>query len=400
MRSKRLQDHVARTPRVESADHERQEISMKTAQRVAHLVKHLPPIYLLLLVLFSPFILSLLIHLLVIAGTRYITWEFAAAAPVKEHVPATILLQGLSDTRLTFMGRDMQESFKVRESMVYPLPEIEYRPVTPDVRYFLDPGVNEPLDLISIDAQALDSAWANPSTGRQPLYTGEESLAASFSKHIQSLREGGLDVVFVFDSTGSMAEFIERVKLKIAAMAATFKELVPAARIGLVTYRDRGDAYVTRHHLLTHGVVSLQSFLKDIDSGGGGDLEEAIGEALRLTIQEFNWNPSSKKIILLIGDAPPHGDDLDQLRDLVGEFRSRMGGTVNALDTRRAYFKPAPGYEARAVLQVLEQFEYLAHIGGGESARMLDMERVVRQMVMMVFGTRWEHVMDEFLKHL
>ena len=52
------------------------------------------------------------------------------------------------------------------------------------------------------------------------------------------MREGGLDIVFVFDSTSSMAEVMRQVKYKIENLIVVFKQLVPTCRVGLVTYRD------------------------------------------------------------------------------------------------------------------------------------------------------------------
>ena len=49
---------------------------------------------------------------------------------------------------------------------------------------------------------------------------------------------------------------------------------------------------------------------------------------------------------------------------------------------------------------VLPEFKELAEIGGGESARMVDEEKVIKQMVVLVFGTKWESYLDEFLKNL
>ena len=48
----------------------------------------------------------------------------------------------------------------------------------------------------------------------------------------------------------------------------------------------------------------------------------------------------------------------------------------------------------------MDEFKLIAEEGGGESARLMDEERVIRQMVVLVFGTRWEMFLDEFMKNL
>jgi hypothetical protein len=62
-----------------------------------------------------------------------------------------------------------------------------------------------------------------------------------------------VEVVFVLDTTGSMARLIEGAKRKIWSIATSIVDANPAAetRMGLVAYRDIGDEYVTQSHPLT-----------------------------------------------------------------------------------------------------------------------------------------------------
>lgn len=361
-------------------------------------IKGLSPLKLALLII-SPFTLSLLIHVCILTLTAYTTWYIPILNKEDEPV-ATILFEDGKSDRFSFQTSSNLNQFKVDNHMSYPLPQVEYRPVLPDVKSFPEPTIREDLSLIGVET--IDRKWLDPATDRQILYAGEEKLAGSFSRHIQVLRGGGLDVVFVFDSTSSMAEFLKRVKIKIANLVDTFKKLVPTARIGLVTYRDVGDDFVTKMHQLTYGTRSLQIFLREIEPVGGGDREEAVDEALRVAIDELNWRKRSKKIILLIGDAPPHQQDMKKTSALIEKFRRKMGGMVAALDTSRQSFKPVASDDNVVVKQqeVLEEFKHFAKIGGGESARLVDEEKVIRQMVVLVFGTRWEGCLDEFLKNL
>ena len=60
-----------------------------------------------------------------------------------------------------------------------------------------------------------------------------------------------VDVVFVLDTTGSMSGLIETAKEKIWSIASTMASAqpTPEIRIGLIGYRDKGDAYVTRESI-------------------------------------------------------------------------------------------------------------------------------------------------------
>jgi hypothetical protein len=386
--------------------------------KLASMLKRISPFYLLLLAA-SPILISLLIHTTGLILSRRVTWGFGENPSGRQVEPARIILEGQRDDGLEFQGTDPLDSFRTDEAMVYPLPEVEYRPIAPEPEFFPDAKVDEQLDIISLEAAAMDHPWVNPSTGRQPLYTGPERLVGSFSRHIHALREGGLDVVFVFDATASMTSFLIEVKRKISGLAGAFKKLVPTCRIGLIAYRDTDweSDFVTKVHPLTHGTTSLQEFLDDIRAKGGGDREEAIEEALGVAVQQMKWNPKSKKFILLIGDAPPHSEDMPEAMAWIKTFRNEMGGKLAVLDTR------GPDYETMAVERtrvpsdfrdfasedtsfsatsrsVMQEFQALAEAGGGESARLTDDEKVVKDMLLLVFGARWKMYLGEFMRNL
>lgn len=361
-----------------------------------------------------PFLLSISFHSGVLYLSKNMTWQFGKDVSSKQEVPATIVLDGRRDDGLKFQGTDRLDSFWSEDKMAYPHPEIEYRAITPEVDFYPDAKVSEELDIISIEAAAMDNQWVNPSTGRQPLYTGPEKFAGSFSRHIQVLREGGLDVVFIFDATASMQSFLKQVKQKIENLAAAFKKLVPTCRIGLVAYRDVDEEseFVTRVHPLTYGTATLHDFLEGIDPKGGGDRAEAVYQGLEDAVNKMEWNEKSKKFILVIGDAPPHQEDMAAALELIEAFRRDMGGTVAVLDTRGPEYDrtmlPSGGqklssehysYSADSE-DVMDEFSMMAQAGRGESARLENEEVVVKKMLLLIFGERWEMYLSEFMKNL
>lgn len=60
--------------------------------------------------------------------------------------------------------------------------------------------------------------------------------------------EPALEMVFVLDTTGSMGGLLDGAKEKIWSIVNDVqqRESRPSVRVGLVAYRDRGDAYVTQ----------------------------------------------------------------------------------------------------------------------------------------------------------
>jgi len=375
----------------------------------------------------SPILISFLIHLGILIYASFVIWTGSDKRPViEEPLPGTLLVEDKAKAELEFQETEFEDSFDTEENEAEPVPELESEPDIPDEEILPDPGVEEAADLktdsglevISAQAAALDSRWmAGTTGGGKGMVVGSEMIAGSFSRHIQSMREGGLDIVFVFDSTSSMSGYLKEVKLKIRNLAASFKKLVPGCRIGLVTYRDKGDEYVTKKMPLTHGIVPLQKFLDQIRHGGGFDVRESVAEGLRVAVEGMKWKEKSKKFILLIGDAPPHLEDMPRAVEMIKRFRATMGGKLSVLDIRepkniteyywRTYVLPNmtdPGIESFEYLtdseQVMGDFEILAQAGGGESARLVNEDKVIRNMFLLIFGSRWEMYLEEFMLNL
>ncbi|HUF74517.1 MAG TPA: vWA domain-containing protein [Gammaproteobacteria bacterium] len=121
-----------------------------------------------------------------------------------------------------------------------------------------------------------------------------------------------VEVVFVLDTTGSMGGLIATAKEKIWSIATTLAqaEQSPEIRMGLVAYRDRGDAYVTDVVDLSSDLDTMYGRLMQYAADGGGDTPESVNQALHDAVHRISWSqdPSSYQVIFLVGDAPPHMD--------------------------------------------------------------------------------------------
>ena len=121
-----------------------------------------------------------------------------------------------------------------------------------------------------------------------------------------------VEVVFVLDTTGSMSGLIAAAKEKIWSIASTMAQAdqAPIIRMGLVAYRDRGDAYVTRVVDLSSDLDTMYATLMDFTAEEGGDTPESVNEALADAIDRISWSRDSStyRVVFLVGDAPPHMD--------------------------------------------------------------------------------------------
>ncbi len=121
-----------------------------------------------------------------------------------------------------------------------------------------------------------------------------------------------VEVAFVLDSTGSMSGLIEGAKQKIWSIANDIisRKPTPEVRIGLLTYRDLGDEYVTRLFDLTDDIDTVFANLQSFQADGGGDTPESVNQALREAVTRMSWTKGTVvlKIVFLVGDSPPHMD--------------------------------------------------------------------------------------------
>jgi hypothetical protein len=116
-----------------------------------------------------------------------------------------------------------------------------------------------------------------------------------------------VDVVFAVDTTGSMGGLIEGAKRTVWSIATHIRQTDADAdvRIGLVAYRDIGDEYVTRDFALTGDLDSVFTELSSYRAAGGGDTPEDVDAALYDALHKMQWRGDAKKLVFLVGDAPP-----------------------------------------------------------------------------------------------
>ena len=202
-----------------------------------------------------------------------------------------------------------------------------------------------------------------------PIYKGESIPTAQPIPPIQNpiqLPTGNpntnqaakIDVVFVLDTTGSMGGLIQAAKEKIWSIASSMAQAKPAPeiRMGLVAYRDRGDAYITRVVNLSSDLDSMYASLMDFQAGGGGDGPESVNQALNDAVNKMAWHSDKQtyKVIFLVGDAPPHMDYQDDVKyPQTLALAKQRGIVVNAIQCGNAS-------------QTRQNWQQIAQLGSGE----------------------------------
>ena len=109
------------------------------------------------------------------------------------------------------------------------------------------------------------------------------------------------DIVFVFDTTGSMGDEITGLKQRAFAFADALLAKGVQYRLGLVTF---GDA-VDQVHDFTTDVAEFKAWIEGLRASGGGDVKENALEGMARATK-LSFRATTQKIAVLITDAPYH----------------------------------------------------------------------------------------------
>ncbi|XP_013380967.1 uncharacterized protein LOC106152040 isoform X1 [Lingula anatina] len=116
-----------------------------------------------------------------------------------------------------------------------------------------------------------------------------------------------VEVVFSFDTTGSMYSVLTQVRTKLKDTVTRLLRDIPNIRIGIIAHGDYCDynKYVLRSADLTSSVDTLVDFVETVPVTSGGDTPECYEWVLRKA-QQLDWAEDSAKALVVIGDCEPH----------------------------------------------------------------------------------------------
>ena len=309
------------------------------------------------------------------------------------------------------------------QAVVLPKPAAPRTTTSPVVRFAAPPkpiGAGQDLGSRFASAGAGAGGFGGGGGGGSGL-----SLGSSFGKYVGSLRKVGLDVALVIDATGSMQDVVDEMKTRLLALTRTMQSLVPTARIGAVTYRDRdegdtgggprqSEGFLVKWTDLTFNAKKVATFLDGIVAEGGGDWEEAVKDGVQTAMRQFKWRADAKKVIIIVGSSPPHPKDVPALKQLIQEWRTK-NGVISTIDVswplhveheKKTYKwlhdeelkEPSPLPDFYKDLQ--DSFTQIAREGGGEMVALERTDTLVRYLLVQTFGPKWEKDMGRIARGL
>lgn len=130
---------------------------------------------------------------------------------------------------------------------------------------------------------------------------------------VASKNVGRLDMVIAFDTTGSMAAYIDDVRRQVADLVPELFRKNEDLRLGIVAFgdycdmrgrHDFGPAYQCQP--LTTNANDLVRFVLESQNTSGGDGDEFYELVIKKVVEETAWREDSTRVLLLISDAAPH----------------------------------------------------------------------------------------------
>lgn len=193
------------------------------------------------------------------------------------------------------------------------------------------------------------------------LFPSLQQARATQTTQVAPVQSHRIEVVFVLDTTSSMSGLIQAAREKIWSIATTMASAqeTPDIKMGLVAFRDRGDAYITRVFDLSNDLDSMYASLMDFRAQGGGDDPESVNQALYDAVHNVSWSNDSNvyKVVFLVGDAPPHMDYRNDVKYPVTlTAAARKGIVVNAIQSGQHQFT-RPAWQEIAALGHGEYFQ-------------------------------------------
>ncbi|MDP7063175.1 MAG: NF038122 family metalloprotease [Planctomycetota bacterium] len=247
----------------------------------------------------------------------------------------------------------------------------------------------------------------------------QDSVAQGFVERAFDLYAAGMELVIVIDATGSMQNAIDASVGALEDFSAIMEGISPKFRMGLVEYRDHGDmkngAKIVEP--LSSKVDKIRKRLSRVTASGGGDYPEAVLSGLLAAFEKkMGWKRDTNKLLVVVGDAPPHQRTMEDLLDLVREANEAPFGEESngrgkgGSDTHRGvrpFVTSAIGVGGGSVeATTRNRFVKIAEAGGGAYSEVLTAAgggdsasvEIAEHILSLSFGSRWRNQMHDLVR--
>jgi hypothetical protein len=215
-------------------------------------------------------------------------------------------------------GREGQFEIKagtVITIRVFALPYLDYADNYQDNAFAIERRAGAPVEPVMPDDEQIFRQYSDTTHGTFARSDANKQLIQNIQRIVDLYADKSMDLVIVLDTTLSMKEALKTLLKEINAILQADADQAKAKnlqrRYGYVRYRDYPpDYYLAQIKGFDTKVKSIQSWLAESKAAGGRDIPEAVNEAMLLAINDLSWQADSSHVMIQIGDAPPHPDEL------------------------------------------------------------------------------------------
>ncbi len=161
-------------------------------------------------------------------------------------------------------------------------------------------------DVFSLDALSAFTDLASKTHGEVKVVVSSAYLMDAIKSIVNSKAVDGTDLVFLMDKTGSMIDDLEMLKRGMDELMIQLKQVVNL-RLGMAFFGDKnvdGPNWF-EFKSFENNIDDARLYLRSVRVSQGGDEPESVYDGAVNIIKNNFWRSNSKRIIILIGDAPP-----------------------------------------------------------------------------------------------
>lgn len=207
---------------------------------------------------------------------------------------------------------------------------------------------------------------------------------SALEQYIEQLGSRKLDLAICLDCTSSMSGELAAAQGGIDDMMIFIGDVVGELRVAIVAYRDARDEFETKGWPFTSNIEKARRQLWQLSAEGGGDSPEAVFPAMKMVYTQLKWMPEHTKVLVLIGDAPPH-----------------VGLGTRCADMARRAFE-----EAQLTTHVVQadrdedvkHFPEIAEAGGGRCVNLADDDALIAEITGLTLGDAFQDEFGEFFR--
>jgi len=133
--------------------------------------------------------------------------------------------------------------------------------------------------------------------------------------HLKTEFQDDTDLVILLDLTKSMTVDLKALQADLLPGLEETMAGLKNFRLGFVEFRDYGEPWYTQPFALSSSPAAWIREVTNAQAIGGGDIPEAVVEALDTGLGLFDKRSKSRKVVVLFGDAPQHDSPRGKVKE-------------------------------------------------------------------------------------